>query len=154
MSFRGKGQVGSTLVFFWNLRVHHISSFFSRYAFYFFVQEGITSKHALVVAFFITFGRKLLHLDLHSLYLWHVIFFCIVLILEEVAHYQNVLCHIAHHTHYFIDVSIKIFLSVHSILENFHDTGKGRSCKYSIIPFTNFVSNLMVKICKITRGML
>ena len=93
MSFRGKGQVGSTLVFFWNLRVHHISSFFFSLCILFFcTRRDHKHKHALVVAFFITFGRKLSHLDLHSLYLWRVIFFCIVLILEEVAHYQNVFC--------------------------------------------------------------
>ena len=158
MSFRGKGQVGSTLVFFWNVRVHHISSFFSRYVFYFFVQEGITSTNTpLLWLFFITFGRKLSYLDLHSMYLWHVIFFLYSFNIRRGCSLSK--CFVLHYAsyasqHYFIDVSIKIFLSVHSIPENFHDTGKGRGCKYSIILFTNFVSNLMVKICEIARGML
>ena len=60
MSFRGKGQLGSTLAFFLNLRVHQISTFFfSRHAFnFFFTRRDHKHKHALVVAFFHYFWKK------------------------------------------------------------------------------------------------
>ena len=156
MSFRGKGQVGSTLLFFWNLRVHHISSFFSRCAFYFFVQEGITSTNTPLLWLFSLLLEESTSWFTFAVFVTCDIFLYSFNIKRGCSLSKCFVLHCASYAsqHYFIDVSIKIFLSVHSIPENFHHTGKGRSCKYSIILFTNFVSNLMVKICKIARGML
>ena len=89
--------MGSTLAFFLNLRVHQISTFFfSRHAFnFFFTRRDHKHKHALVVAFFHYFWKKAFTSTFAVFMTCD--FFCIVLILEEVAHNQNVLCYIAHH---------------------------------------------------------
>ena len=57
-------------------------------------------RHKHVFVFFSLLLGESFHTLIYIRCIYDVIFFGIVLILEEVAYYQNALCYIAHHTHH------------------------------------------------------
>ena len=67
--------------------------------FYFLSREGITGTNTSLFFFSLFLGESF-HTLIYIRCIYDVIFFGIVLILEEVAYYQNALCYIAHHTHH------------------------------------------------------